>query len=142
MRQTLQLVLIVFLLLPFVQAKSQDYKLKSADGEFIMEVEREPSSVKVTFYFTDPSRYSYLIIEREMDGQFRQCGYMDMKNSYGGAIEVYDNYPPSDLEDCNYRVRTVTTDKIERIYPPVRLPAAAQLDTGNKSSEDSTAVKK
>jgi len=107
--------------------QAQDARVKSADNEFIMEIYREPTDVRLVFYFTDASKYSYLIIEKEEgDGQFRQCAYIDLRtqDSYGGAIEAKDNYPTSPLNDCQYRVRTVTTDRIERIYPPLRLPAA------------------
>ena len=110
---------------------NQGTKEESQDGEFTVEIIREGTYVKFIFVFVEPKKYSHLTIEKnmQMEGSFRQCAYIDLKAN-NPAIVAKDKYPFSKYEDSYYRVRTVTVDQIERVYPPIRLPAATQLTIG------------
>lgn len=108
------------------KAQTEDYKLSSSDGEFAMEVSRENKAVKVSLHFTEARKYSHLFIEKSDDlkSEFRQCAYIDLREDAksDGLVEKKDEYPRI-YSASYYRIRTVTTEGIERTYPAVRLPA-------------------
>lgn len=105
-------------------------KEESADGEYTVEMIREGNYIRFVFQFANVKQYSHLTIEKNQmaEGQFRQCAYVDLKGA--GPFEGKDKYPFSKYEDSYYRIRTVTADQIERVYPPIRLPAATALSSG------------
>ena len=104
-----------------------DYKMTSMDEEFTIEVTREEKTVKVVLQFTNPDSYSHAVVERLMGtpSQFRQCSYIDFKSQKitDGQIITYDLHPSKTIEDSYYRLRTVSVENIERVYPSLRLPA-------------------
>jgi len=105
-----------------------EYTFRSVDNEVAMEVERGRGEVFMHLLVKDMDQYDHIIIERsaESPDYFGKCKYIscnDTKAANGALLEV-DKYPFTASKDVYYRIKTVTKDGIERIYPSVLLAAA------------------
>jgi hypothetical protein len=107
-----------------------EYTFKSVDNEVAMEVERGKGEVFMHLLVKDLNQFDHIVIERSAESAdyFGKCKYIscnDTKASNGALLEI-DKYPYTASKDVYYRIKTVTKDGIERIYPSVLLAAAAQ----------------
>ncbi|MBL0308833.1 MAG: hypothetical protein IPP77_03890 [Bacteroidetes bacterium] len=117
-----------------MSAQIPDYKMTSTDEEFTIEVVREEKTVSVIIQFPHPENYHHVLVERLMGepSQFRQCAYLDQKmltTSENGAISVVDLHPSKTVDDSFYRLRTISIENIERVYPSLRLPSGKGVKT-------------
>lgn len=126
----------IFLLLVAVVAGNalqaqNDYFFKSADGELAMELSRQQQSVTIALFITNASQFEQITIERSLDGlnNFGQCKYIKFNQSAQTNVVIVkkDEYPLSTIDDTYYRVKTVSTEGITRIYPAVRLPGIRDI---------------
>lgn len=116
-------------LLSFGQAEtSSEYAFKSIDEEVAMEVERGRGEVLLHVMVKDIEQYDHIIIERsaESGSYYGKCKYIscaEAKTNNGYMLQK-DKYPFAANKDVFYRIKTVTKDGIERVYPAVLLLAA------------------
>ena len=122
------LVICSFVLMSFKPGALIEYTFESVDNEVAMEVERGKGEVFMHLLVKDMNDYDHIIIERSAESPeyFGKCKYIscnDTKAADGALLEV-DKYPYTASKDVYYRIKTVTKDGIERIYPSVLLAAA------------------
>jgi hypothetical protein len=102
---------------------------KSVDDEVSLEVQRGTGDVKLLMEIKDISQYHHIIVERsaETPNYFGKCKYIsvDGLKTADGKLSEADKYPYSATKNVYYRIKTITTDGIERAYPAVLLPAIA-----------------
>ena len=120
---------IVFALLVFCSllAKSQsDYFFKSPDGEIAIEVSRQQQTVTIALFLTNATQFESVSIERSLDAQnnFAQCKYIRFNESAQANVVIVkkDEFPLTSIGDIFYRIKTISTEGVTRIYPSVRLP--------------------
>lgn len=113
----------------WVYAQTPEYKMTSMDEEFTMELVREEKVVKAIIRFAHPETYDHAVLERLMGApsQFRQCSYIDLKTIKDGIIVVSDLHPSKYADESLYRLRTISVENIERVYPALKLPAGKPL---------------
>ncbi len=109
-----------------VYSQTDDYRFTPADSAFTMEVVRDKFEVIIKIHFRDASLYSYIIIEKtdDLKNEFRQCGYIDLKEDKikNGEVVKKDRYTRSMYTASYYRLIVVSKEGVSRTYSPVRLP--------------------
>lgn len=118
---------LVLLLYGFTaKAQSGTYSFTPADSEFVMQISREKTDVKIELTFNDSLSFDHVAIERRADNpEFSQCKYIsfDELKKRGRHLVERDMYPYAGSADVAYRLKLVTKDGAERTYPPISLPA-------------------
>lgn len=96
-----------------------------------MEAIRIQESVKVYVLVDDIEQYEQVLIERsdEFGINFSQCKLINVeKGKYrNNYLELTDKYPVSTKMATMYRIKTITSDGIIRMYPAV--PVTKSHDT-------------
>lgn len=108
-----------------------DYFFKSADGELAMELSREGQSVNIALFLTNASQFEEVMIERSLDAfnNFGQCKYIKFNGSAQPNVVIVkrDDFPLTSVDEAYYRIKTVSTEGVTRIYPSVRLPGLREI---------------
>jgi hypothetical protein len=111
---------------------AQENSYVSADSLVQMEVKRDNKSISVALIFKADDHLDRLVIERSAQSStgFTQCKYLKTNNSASDVItldfrDLYASY----ISEYYYRLKTISTDGVERIYPPLRLRALAESST-------------
>ena len=99
------------------------HKFKSINVGATLEAVRVQETVKVYVLIDDIEQYEQVLIERsdEFGTNFAQCKLLHVesgkyRNNY---LELTDRYPVSTKMATLYRIKTVTSDGIIRMYPAV-----------------------
>lgn len=113
--------------------KQLPHKFKDLKTGATLEVVREREVVKVYMLVDDVEQYDRIFVERgdEMQNNYSQCKAIEIdkgkfKNNY---IEVTDQYPLPTKISNHYRIKTVTSEGIVRIFPPVAIELLAEANT-------------
>jgi hypothetical protein len=108
--------------------KELPHKFKSLKTGATLEVVRDHTIVKIYMLIDDIEQYDEILVERSDEEQvnFSQCKEIQVvkgkyKNNY---VELTDQYPLSSKMANLYRIKTVTSDGITRMYPPVAIQSA------------------
>lgn len=103
--------------------KSLPHKFKAINVGATLEAVREQEIVRLYLLVDDIEQYDQLLIERsdEFGANFSQCKLISIeKGKYpNNYLELTDRYPVSTKMATMYRVKTITSDGIIRMYPPV-----------------------
>lgn len=103
--------------------KSLPHKFKAINVGATLEAVRDQEIVKLYLLVDDIGQYEQLLIERsdEFGGNFSQCKLISIENGKypNNYLELTDRYPVSTKMATMYRVKTITSDGIIRMYPPV-----------------------
>ena len=106
--------------------KDLPHKFKVLKTGATLELEREPKVVKIFMLIDDIEQYTEILVERgdELQKNYSQCKVVEVekgkyKNNY---IELIDQYPLSSKMSNVYRIKTVTSEGIIRMFPPVTVP--------------------
>jgi len=104
-----------------------NYSFKSANDEVGMVVVRGKKDVALHLLVKDMSKYDHIVIERSNEPVkfYNRCKFIscfDATTEKTDLTEI-DNRPYDKNANVYYRVKTITKDGIERVYPPVLLPA-------------------
>jgi hypothetical protein len=101
------------------------HKFKEIRTGSTIEVIRDLNAVKIYLLVDDIEQYEQILIERSDEAQtnFSQCkllmvGRGKYPNNY---VELTDHYPFSSKMSNLYRVKTITSDGIIRMYAPVTI---------------------
>jgi hypothetical protein len=97
-------------------------------GDFEMHITRTKGEVMITVTFSDSLVFDYIAIERKPDFErnFAQCKYITWSELNGSrTIVSQDNYPYPGHGNVAYRLKLVSRDGPERLYPPVVLRAVS-----------------
>jgi hypothetical protein len=111
--------------------KDLPHKFKEIKTDATLEVIREQNNViKIYMLIDDIEQYDEILVERsdEMQKSFSQCKEITIvkgkyKNNY---IELTDQYPLSSKMTNVYRLKTINSEGIMRMFPPVPVIAATQ----------------
>jgi len=110
---------------PAPQAESLTFV--PVDSEFIMQVARINNEVVISLTFNDSLVFDYVSIERkaEFNGEFSQCKYIsyDELKTKGRHMVKKDTYAYAGANDVQYRLKLVTKEGAQRIFPAINLPA-------------------
>jgi|GEM_PF-2886651 len=116
--------------------KELPHKFKELKTGVTLEVVREQKVVKIYMLIDDIEQYDEILVERsdEQQQNFSQCKEIKIekgkyKNNY---VELTDNYPLSSRMNNAYRVKTITSEGIMRMYPPVPVTSEADAKVQNK----------
>jgi len=113
-----------------VSAQQRDNYMASADGAFAMGLLRERTRMVATVYLKDPDTYESINLERSSDPMhsFSRCKFVDLTEvkTNAGFVEVVDVYPFPPGEDAYYRIRVITKEGGELVYPSVKLRVLMQ----------------
>jgi hypothetical protein len=135
-------ILLLLLTLSFVGVHSQamspeelarinkllPHKFKEIRTGTTIEVVRNPQVVKLYVLVDDIEQYDQILIERsdELGTNFSQCKQVTIKkgkypNNY---IELTDHYPVSSKMSNLYRIKTISSEGIIRMYSavPISIP--------------------
>ncbi len=97
------------------------------DSEFMMQVSRIRNEVIITITFNDSLVFDYAAIERKADfnAEFSQCKYIsyDEVKTKGRHLVKKDTYAYAGANDVMYRIKLVTREGAQRIFPAINLPA-------------------
>lgn len=111
----------------FLPAQDSESRIETSDDEFVFEVYREHGKVMLALTIRHPETYKQLLLERSGENlrSYGQCRFILIEKNvdYSKPIIEQDRYPLPASTDAYYRIKSVTTDGIERVYPPVRLKA-------------------
>jgi hypothetical protein len=112
---------------PIPQLQSESNSFVPADSEFVMQVSRINNEVIISITFNDSLIFDYAAIERkaEFNGEFSQCKYIpyaEVKTKGRHQVKK-DIYAYAGANDVLYRLKLVTNDGVERIFPAINLPA-------------------
>ncbi len=114
--------------------KSLPHKFQSINVGATLEAVREQEIVKLYLLVDDIEQYEQLLIERsdEFGANFAQCKLISIeKGKYpNNYLELTDRYPVSTKMATMYRVKTITSDGIIRMYPPVSVSKEDDKPTG------------
>jgi hypothetical protein len=101
------------------------HKFKEIKTGATLEVIRDQHAVKIYMLIDDIEQYDEVLVERgdELQKNYSQCKVIQIekgkyKNNY---VELIDQYPLSPKMSNVYRVKTVTSEGITRMYPPVSI---------------------
>ncbi len=124
--------LAIFLLFGFSGfAQVRDNFMASADGAFAMGISRERTRVVATVYLKNAELYESINLERSSDPMysFSRCKFVDLGEvkTNAGFVEVIDSYPFPPGDDAYYRIRAITKEGGELVYPSVQLKIVAQF---------------
>ena len=115
--------------------KDLPHKFKAIKTGATLEVVREPTQVKIYMFIDDIEQYDQIMVERsdELQNTFSQCKVVQVvkgkyKNNY---VELVDRYPVSSKMSNQYRIKTITADGIMRMYPPVEMTMASEVNAKN-----------
>jgi hypothetical protein len=110
--------------------KDLPHKFKSIKTGATLEAVREQKVVKIYMLIDDIEQYDEVLVERgdELQPNYGQCKEIHIekgkyKNNY---IEITDQYPLSSKMSNTYRIKTITSEGIMRMYPPVSLITEAE----------------
>ncbi len=114
--------------------KSLPHKFKTINVGTTMEAIRVQEMVKVYVLIDDIEQYEQVLIERsdEFGTNFSQCKLINVeKGKYrNNYLELTDRYPVSTKMATMYRIKTITSDGIIRMYPPVSVSKDDDKATG------------
>lgn len=112
---------------PIAQLQSESNSFVPVDSEFAMQVSRINNEVIISISFNDSLVFDYAAIERkaEFNGEFSQCKYISYEEvkTKGRRMLKKDTYAYAGANDVLYRLKLVTKDGVERIFPAINLPA-------------------
>ena len=115
--------------------KNIPHKFKELKTGTTLEVVREKTDVKIYMLIDDIDQYEQILVERsdEMQLNYSQCKVIEVtkgkyKNNY---VELVDHYPLSPKMSNLYRIKTVTPDGIMRMYAPVPIIRAEEVNAKN-----------
>lgn len=118
------------LLLAAYSTSAQENVYLSSDSTVKMEVKRENKAIMVYLIFKSDDQLERLVVERSVQPGtgFTQCRYIKPNNSASEVITLgfRDNFA-SYIQEYYYRLKTISSDGVERSYPPLRL--ASLLDS-------------
>jgi hypothetical protein len=107
--------------------QSESSSFMPADSEFIMQVSRINNEVVISLTFNDSLVFDYVSIERraEFNGEFSQCKYIsyDEVKTKGRHLVKKDTYAYAAANDVLYRIKLVTKEGAQRIFPAIDLPS-------------------
>ncbi|MES2621429.1 MAG: hypothetical protein V4615_11320 [Bacteroidota bacterium] len=134
MKKGLLSLIIISIAVSSLMLKAQDENsngiYKSVDEEVGLEIFRGTGEVKLLIQVKDITQYHHIVVERSAEtlNYFGKCKYISSAGVKltDGKISEADKYPYSAAKNVYYRIKTVTTDGIERAYPAVLLPAITQ----------------
>lgn len=119
-------VICSFVIFISTNAQTTDFFLKSPDGELAIELSREQQSVNIALFISNAQQFESVSIERSLDSQnnFGQCKFIQFNQSAQPNVVIVkkDAFPLTSVDEVYYRVKTISTDGVTRIYPSVRLP--------------------
>lgn len=99
------------------------HKFKELKVGATLEAVREQNTVKLYMLVDDVEQYEQIIVERcgEQQNNFARCKVVQVqkgkyKNNY---VEVTDQYPLPPKMTNQYRIKTITSEGITRMFPPV-----------------------
>lgn len=119
-------VICSFVIFISTNAQTTDFFLKSPDGELAIELSREQQSVNIALFISNAQQFESVSIERSLDSQnnFGQCKFIQFNQSAQPNVVIVkkDAFPLTYVDEVYYRVKTISTDGVTRIYPSVRLP--------------------
>jgi hypothetical protein len=111
--------------------KTLPHKFKQLHTGATLEAVREQRVVKIYMLIDDIEQYDQILVERgdQLQNNFGQCKVVQIekgkyKNNY---LEVVDNYPLPPKMSNIYRIKTVTSEGIMRMYPPVAVEMQAEV---------------
>ena len=107
------------------------HKFKELKTGATLEAVREKEVVKIFMLVDDIEQYDRILVERGGDDQqnsYSQCKEIEIdkgkfKNNY---VEVTDQYPLSTKMSNQYRIKTVTSEGIVRIFPPISIAVTTE----------------
>ena len=103
--------------------KNLPHKFKAIRTGATIEVIRDLNAVKIYVIIDDIEQYEQVLIERsdEMQTNFSQCKLLMVgKGKYpDNYLELTDHYPFSSKMTNLYRIKTITSEGIIRMYAPV-----------------------
>ena len=111
--------------------KELPHKFKEIKTDATLEVIRERNNViKIYMIVDDIEQYDVILVERsdELQKNFSQCKEISVvkgkyKNNY---IELVDQYPLSSKMTNVYRIKTINSEGIMRMFPPVPVMNATE----------------
>jgi hypothetical protein len=107
--------------------QSESSSFVPVDSEFIMQVSRINNEVVISITFNDSLVFDYAAIERkaEFNGEFSQCKYISYEEvkTKGRHLVKKDTYAYAGANNVLYRLKLVTKDGAQRIFPAINLPA-------------------
>ncbi|MFM2305349.1 MAG: hypothetical protein RLZZ367_18 [Bacteroidota bacterium] len=98
----------------------------SPDDQFTLEVKRVTGEIKLHLNIKDMSQFDYVVIERsaETADEFGRCKYISGGKAQSGDFNEVDRFPYE--ADVYYRIKVVTKDGNEQLYPAVMLTAVKE----------------
>ena len=112
--------------------KELPHKFKEIRTGATLEAVREQTVVKIYMLIDDIEQYSEILVERsdEQQQNYSQCKVITVekgkyKNNY---VAVTDQYPLSSKMSNLYRIKTVTSEGIMRMYPAVAIMQPAEVN--------------
>ena len=115
--------------------KDIPHKFKELKTGTTLEVIREKTEVKIYMLVDDIEQYEEILVERSDEQQlnYSQCKVIKVikgkyKNNY---VELVDHYPLSPKMSHLYRIKTITPDGIMRMYAPVPIVRAEEINVKN-----------
>ncbi len=110
--------------------KELPHKFRELKTGTTLEVVREQKVVKIYMLIDDIEQYDQILVERsdEQQRNYSQCKAVQIdkgkfKNNY---VELVDQYPLSPKMSNVYRIKTITSEGIMRMYPPVPIVMLAE----------------
>lgn len=101
-----------------------------------MEAVRYLDIVKLYILIDDIEQYEQILIERsdELGSNYSQCKLIKVErgkypNNY---VELTDRYPFSSRMTNLYRIKTITSENIMRMYAPVPITMGPAVGAGKK----------
>lgn len=103
--------------------RSLPHKFKAINVGATLEAVRDQETVRLYLLIDDIEQFDQVMIERsdEFGTSFSQCKLLNIeKGKYrNNYLELTDRYPVSTRMATAYRIKTITSDGIIRMYPAV-----------------------
>jgi len=124
--------LVLFFMLIETSLRAQENVYVSPDSTVRLEVKRENKTIVVALVYNPDDQLDKLIVERSLQstGGFSQCRYLKTNNSSSEIITINfrDNYA-NYISEYFYRLKSISIDGVERVYPALRLPSLSATST-------------
>lgn len=115
--------------------KDIPHKFKELHTGVTLEVIRDKTEVKIYMLVDDIDQYDEILVERSDEQQINYSQCKDIKVTKGkyknNYMELVDRYPLSSKMTNLYRIKTITPDGIMRMYPPVPIVKAEDVNAKN-----------